>query len=501
MKRFILVLSLISILFLAGCNKNENVNNNQNNNLPQNLENQQHEILNNNEDNVIRVSKEVAKSYIAIINSIEKIVPNEHKYKLAYINDDEEPELIVDKPGYYTGIITSLEDKMYIVKQEEENIDTNNTAITNNSIDKLNSLDLLSYGVSRRSEYDYVAKANLISCVIPGVTSSGIEIFKLDGNILRMESYLSTQLFDGLLPVNEEDINENVNIDLLETKYYLNGNEISEKEYIEKTSVLSNSESLENDTISASEVVEYISVIANIENNQTQIDEEITENDVYLLRKREETIDNIIYDIFESDSVTVKSRHMEERHDYSSFEGESLYSQTTYFSVEEYGKINVIDNDGKIYIELFSDSNIKYCVLNKNILSIMMETPTYPGQRYNVLNFDMKGRKFLSTQEFIKLLERDTEQLKNEVKQIVYNLLKEYGNEIKHGDIEKELELYKSESYFEENFDFLKVNFYYNELGHLCFNFEAYFGLPGAGPAKYLYDLEAGKVVGEIVGY
>ena len=276
MKKFIAVLSLISILFLAGCNRNENINNNQDTKLPQNIENQQHETS-NSEYNVVKVSKEVAKSYIAIINSIEKIVPNEHKYKLVHINDDEEPELIVDKAGYYTGIITPLDDKMYIVKHEED-IDINNTAIINNSIDKLNSLELLSYGVSRRSGYDYVPKANHISCVIPGITSSGIEIFKLDGNILRLESSLSIQLFDGGLPVNEESINEDVNIDLLERKYYQNGNEISEKEYIDQTSILSNSKSLENEAINASEFIEYIRNITNIENNQTEIDEESIEN-------------------------------------------------------------------------------------------------------------------------------------------------------------------------------------------------------------------------------
>lgn len=266
MKRVLLIISVISILFLMGCNSSKNVNNVQNTNLSQNVENQQHEIL-NNEDGDAKISKELAKSYIAIINSIEKMAPNEYKYKLAYINDDDEPELIVDNPWYDTGIIIPLEDKIYIVVDEDENVDTSNTAIINNSIDNLDFVHLLPYGVSRISGYDYVEKRNYISCTYPSITSSEITIFKLDGNILKAESYLSTQLFDGSLPVNENDINENTNIDLLETKYYLDGKEISKEEYIEKTSVLSNSETLEEDTISASEVIEYLSTIANIENS------------------------------------------------------------------------------------------------------------------------------------------------------------------------------------------------------------------------------------------
>lgn len=263
MKRILLIISIIAILFLTGCNSNKNVNNNQNTNLSQNVVDNQQPEISNNEDNDVKISKELAKSYIAIINSIEKMAPNEYKYKLAYINDDDEPELIVDNSWYDTGIIIPLEDKIYIVIDEDENVDTSNTVIINNSIDNLDFVHLLPYGVSRISGYDYVEKRNYISCTYPSITSSGIRIFKLDGNILKVESYLSTQLFDGSLPVNEDDINENTNIDLLERKYYLDGNEISEEEYIEKISVLSNSESLEEDTLSASEAIEYISTIAN----------------------------------------------------------------------------------------------------------------------------------------------------------------------------------------------------------------------------------------------
>lgn len=272
-KKVLLVIFLVSTLLLTGCNLNESIENDK---LPTDIENsqQQEEIddnqnMNNenkenleNEESNVKISKEIAKSYTEIVNSIENLEPGEYEYKLAYINDDEVPELVIDKADYYTGIITSLEDKLYIVRGENF-ISTNETGITNNSIDDLESLHLLLYGTSRRSGYDYVTKGNILSCIIPSIASSVIEIYTLDGNVLRMESELSTQLFDGSLAVNEDEIDENVDIDSLETKYYLNGSEISEEEYRGKIDRLSNSESLQGDMYNASEFIEYLKLNAN----------------------------------------------------------------------------------------------------------------------------------------------------------------------------------------------------------------------------------------------
>ena len=49
MKKILLVISLISVLLLAGCNKNENINNV---NVSKNVDNQQQEVIDNNQENV-----------------------------------------------------------------------------------------------------------------------------------------------------------------------------------------------------------------------------------------------------------------------------------------------------------------------------------------------------------------------------------------------------------------------------------------------------------------
>ena len=255
-------------------------------------------------------------------------------------------------------------------------------------------------------------------------------------------------------------------------------------------------ENVENNILSGDIENQQQKVVDNIDSQLENL-----EKDVYLLKRSEETIEDVIYEIFENESVIVKLMHMDETHDYSPFSGESLYNQTSYFGSVEYGKVNLIEKDGKIMVELYSDSNIEYCILKDNKLSIVLQSPTYPGTQYNVLNVDIKSRKTLNADEFIKSLGKDIEQLKNEIKQIEYSLIKEFCKEVKGDDLTQELELYQSESYFEENFDFSKVVFYYNETGHISFNFETYFGIPGAGAAKYLYDLELGKVIERIFGY
>lgn len=231
-----------------------------------------------------------------------------------------------------------------------------------------------------------------------------------------------------------------------------------------------------------------------IVNNNTDTNVNNSNKEIYLLSKYEEND----YDIFSGDNIAVKLKRLEETYDYSQFEGESLVS----IREEEYGKVKLEKIDGKIWVEIFSDSTIKSCVLKNNILSIVFFTPTYPHFEYNVLNIDIDSQKTLNTDEFIGLVNEDKQELERNVKQIEYELIKElceeYATEETNLSID-DYELYQSESYFEEHFDFSEVKFYYNELGHLSFEFQTYFGMTGFGTAKYLYDIESREVMDKLV--
>ncbi len=230
-----------------------------------------------------------------------------------------------------------------------------------------------------------------------------------------------------------------------------------------------------------------------IVNNNADTNVYNSNEEKYLLSKYEEND----YDIFTNDIVTVKLKRLEETHDYSQFEGEGLAS----IREEEYGKVKLEKIDGKIVVEIFSDSTIKSCVSKNNILSIVFFTPTYPHFEYNVLNIDIDSQKILNTDEFIELMNENKQELESNVKQIEYDLIKELCEEYTKEDANSSTdnyELYQSESYFEEHFDFSEVKFYYNDLGHLSFNFQTYFRMTGFGTAKYLYDIESREVIDKL---
>ena len=233
-------------------------------------------------------------------------------------------------------------------------------------------------------------------------------------------------------------------------------------------------------------------------NNENQGEKESSENRVYSFTKREEIIDNITYEIFENDNVVIKFEILEETHDYSQFEGYSLHNQTSYFEyLDDYASVNLVEQDDKLLVELYSESAIESCILKGNLLSMVLKSPTYPGTEYNVLNIDIHSKKILDVAEFIEFTGKHKEALESAVKPVAYNLTREYSEELPNTDSNKNL----TELNFEENFDFSRVQFYFNELGNLSSNFETYFGVPGMGAAKYLYDLELNEEIGRIWGY
>lgn len=105
MKKVFLIVSLISVLMLAGCTKEENVGNS---NLPENTNNQQEEVTNNSENEQDEISKSYLDSSIidAYLNMINQYAAEKEenddelmdpKFDLIYFNDDDIPELLVTR--------------------------------------------------------------------------------------------------------------------------------------------------------------------------------------------------------------------------------------------------------------------------------------------------------------------------------------------------------------------------------------------------------------------
>ena len=91
MKKILLLLSIVSVMFLIGCKKEENTQNNL-----QDMQNQQ-QVVNNNENE--KIDSQFVKAYIDIINAAKATdEKDELRYDLIYFNNDEIPDLVVDNP-------------------------------------------------------------------------------------------------------------------------------------------------------------------------------------------------------------------------------------------------------------------------------------------------------------------------------------------------------------------------------------------------------------------
>ncbi len=103
MNKVLLVISLISILLLAGCNKNENI---KNNNLQENTNNQQEVIVDSkNEISKNKLDLSAISTYFDLINQYlaekQEIYKDEeldnYKFDLIYFNNDDILDLLVTR--------------------------------------------------------------------------------------------------------------------------------------------------------------------------------------------------------------------------------------------------------------------------------------------------------------------------------------------------------------------------------------------------------------------
>ena len=229
-------------------------------------------------------------------------------------------------------------------------------------------------------------------------------------------------------------------------------------------------------------------------NNETQSGERKEDNDEYLLARTRGTIETV----FENENVIVKSiQFLNSEGHIAYFEPEDKELEDLYYRYN--GEVNLLEDNGKMIIEIFGGSFYSY-TLNDSIISIVLEIVDIPGSHYNVVNIDLNSKSVLNNEEFIKIVGKDIEQLRNEVKQIEYNLTKEACDQMisNYSDPDEYVsELYTNElKKVEENFDFSKVEFFFNELGNLSFNSDVYSGvIAGIGTVDYLYDIDLKEIM------
>ena len=163
------------------------------------------------------------------------------------------------------------------------------------------------------------------------------------------------------------------------------------------------------------------------------------------------------------------------------------------------GQINLRDVNGKTLVEVFGGS-FELCSLKDNILSIVLVIVDIPSSHYEICNIDIESKEILNNEDIIRIAGRNIEKLRGEVQQIEYKLTKETCDKMISNYPEPDeyiTELYKNElKEVEENFDFAKVEFYFNESGNLSFNSSMYSGvIAGIGVIDYLYDIDLNKVI------
>ena len=224
---------------------------------------------NENYYKVKNIPKKISDSYISIINSIESLRGESYKYKLAYINDDDIPELIINDPGYSIGIIVYLNGEFYSMAEHGLS-----KKIENNKLENTMQLEMpLVYGSSNIVSYNYAPKENTIICNIHNPIISRLEIYDVHQSDLNFEYSLSATRFDKLIYSNLEEFSQKLSelenkikqnstyADNFSEKYYLNNKQISKAKY----DVLANntSYSLEANSYFATDMIEYLTSIAN----------------------------------------------------------------------------------------------------------------------------------------------------------------------------------------------------------------------------------------------
>lgn len=218
MKKFILLLSVISILFLVGCSKNVDNDINKNNNVNENIEINEDNIVNSEQENkVLGLNSEIAKEYLKIIEQYktDEYSTSEIKYDLIYFNNDDVLDLVVGEQGYWVSVYLYDNGQVY------------------------NSVDKWPYGVMGNAGYDYIEKSGVILnynsdyAGIIGTTTA----FILNANF-EFDTLSATRLLDEFLDENDEMYSDILNAYNEYGGFYYNATKITEEEYNEKMNVL-----------------------------------------------------------------------------------------------------------------------------------------------------------------------------------------------------------------------------------------------------------------------
>jgi len=201
MKKKILIMSVISILsvlFLTGCDLGKKSTNNTESDSNNNTVTSEK----------LEIDKEVKDDYLKIIEEYES--DSEIKYDLIYFNNDDIPDLVVDDVGYWVNLYLYNDGQVY------------------------NPIEMWPYGAGGNHGYDYTEKSGAIINYNTDYAGAILTktIYVLNDNF-ELDAYSYTDV--GAEISEDDEMYEQV-MDSLENYggYYLNDEKITEDEYNKK---------------------------------------------------------------------------------------------------------------------------------------------------------------------------------------------------------------------------------------------------------------------------
>lgn len=139
MKKILLIISVIAVLFLTGCKSKESTTT-----INGALINDEN-IVDENKNNELEVekeaslNKEVKDAYLNIINTYEsEYEKDDIKYDLIYFNNDDIPDLVVNMQEMWVSLYIGINGDIY------------------------NPIDMWSYGAMGNTGYEYAEKSGII---------------------------------------------------------------------------------------------------------------------------------------------------------------------------------------------------------------------------------------------------------------------------------------------------------------------------------------------------
>lgn len=184
MKKILLVVSIISVLFLAGCNTNKNVLENNNNENQENVQNN-----NENTQNIENINEEVSSANLSVEELVSRVTKNSHFNSKIICN--------VDTMNSYNHVLELTENEYNNIINEATDIsfdggqiylfELKDNTYSSNLFEKAKNLDIGSWYRFYNEKYIVINTSNYLILVL---ANDELNAPETDANIIK-EIYLN----------------------------------------------------------------------------------------------------------------------------------------------------------------------------------------------------------------------------------------------------------------------------------------------------------------------